>query len=319
MRRARPVPPAVWVAGVLGTALLLLCATPAHAASDSLRYCDGAAPVSAAQQDRLLRFAAVVRSELESSGQSVALVARSGLNLQRFDLRYSHAGVSLRSSDNTPWSVRQLYYACDERRPRLFDQGLAGFVFGTDDPGTGYVSIVLLPGEAAAALEAAALDKSRALRLLAATYSANAYPYSLRYQNCNQWVAELLATAWGGLADAPDLRARAQAWLAEQRYAPPTIDVGSHLLMFAGAFVPWLAYDDHPEDDRFALRFRTSVPSAIEAFVQIPRTNRLQDLISPTHEQPAALRRHRLARVPDGCVQRAAFDRVRRVRVAMTQ
>lgn len=299
MRRARPVPPAVWVAGVLGTALLLLCATPAHAASDSLRYCDGAAPVSAAQQDRLLRFAAVVRSELESSGQSVALVARSGLNLQRFDLRYSHAGVSLRSSDNTPWSVRQLYYACDERRPRLFDQGLAGFVFGTDDPGTGYVSIVLLPGEAAAALEAAALDKSRALRLLAATYSANAYPYSLRYQNCNQWVAELLATAWGGLADAPDLRARAQAWLAEQRYAPPTIDVGSHLLMFAGAFVPWLAYDDHPEDDRFALRFRTSVPSAIEAFVQerLPQAQRIE----LCHDERQVVVRHGWRALADGC------------------
>jgi hypothetical protein len=285
---------------VVSGLVLAACAAATQAASDSLRYCDGATRVSAAQQDRLLRFAAVVRGELESSGQSVALVSRSGLDLQRFGLRYSHAGVSLRASDNTPWSVRQLYYACHERRPRLFDQGLAGFVFGTDDPGTGYVSIVLLPRDAAASLEAAALDKARVLRLLAATYSANAYPYSLRYQNCNQWVAELLATAWGGLADAPDLRARAQAWLADQRYAPPPIEVGSHLLMFAGAFVPWLAYDDHPQDDRYALRFRTSVPRAIEAFVRgrLPQAQRIE----LCHDDRQVVVRRGWQPLADGCV-----------------
>src|SRR5205814_1311712 len=117
-------------------------------------------------------------------------------------LRYSHAGVSLKANDNTPWSVRQLYYACDEQRPRLYDQGLSGFLLGTDDAAVGYVSIVLPGGTQAVALESAALDTARVVRLLAATYSANAYPFSVRYQNCNQWVAELLATAWGGLDDA---------------------------------------------------------------------------------------------------------------------
>ena len=193
--------------------------------------------MNAQQQDRLLRFAAVVRPELEASGETVALVARSGLNLSRFGLRYSHAGVSLQGSGNAPWSVRQLYFACDERRPRLYDQGLAGFLFGTDDPTVGYISIVLLPGSEAAALERAALDRPRALRLLAANYSANAYPFSLRYQNCNQWVVELLATAWGALDERRDLRARAQAWLSEQGYEPPTVDVD--WLMLAAPFIPW--------------------------------------------------------------------------------
>src|SRR5439155_13002899 len=131
----------------------------------------------------------------------------------------------------------------------------------------GYVSIVLLPREQAAELETAALDNARALRLLAATYSANAYPFSLRYQNCNQWVAELLATAWGALADAADLRARAQQWLTRSGYAPPPVDVGSHLLMFAAQFVPLIHLDDHPQEDRFALRLRTSLPASMEAFV----------------------------------------------------
>ena len=292
---------------LLLAAVLAGSAAASHAVSASLRFCDRVAPVTAQQQDRLLRFAAIVRGELEGSGQSVALIARSGLDLQRFGVRYSHAGVSLRASDNAPWSVRQLYYACDEGRPRLFDQGLAGFLFGTDDPSVGYVSIVLLPQDAAAPVERAALDKARALRLLAATYSANAYPFSLRYQNCNQWVMELLATAWGALDDADDLRARAQAWLVDRGYAPPPIEVGSHLLMFAGGFVPWIRFDDHPEDDRYALRFRVSMPASIEAFVheRLPSAQRIE----LCHDERQVVIRRGWQPVAEGC-RPAAGDRV---------
>src|SRR6185295_14778922 len=119
-----------------------------------------------------------------------------------------------------------------------------GFLFGTDDPTVGYVSIVLPAGAAAASLEGAALDSPRAMRLLAATYSANAYPFSVRYQNCNQWVAELLATAWGALGDTQDLRERAQGWLSQRGYEPAAIEV-SHWLMAAAPFVPLVHLDDH--------------------------------------------------------------------------
>src|SRR5689334_14990247 len=89
-----------------------------------------------------------------------------------------------------PWSVRQLYYACDESRPRIFDQGMSGFALGAEAPVSGHVSLVLLPEAESATLAAAALDNRLALSLLAGRYSANAYAYSTRYQNCNQWVAE---------------------------------------------------------------------------------------------------------------------------------
>ena len=292
---------------------LAVCSASSHAASTSssafasLRFCDRASPLTAQQQDRLLRFAAIVRRELEDSGHAVALVARSGLNLQRFGVRYSHAGVSLKASDSSPWSVRQLYFACDEGRPRLYDQGMAGFVIGTDDPSLGYVSIVLLPAPEAAALGRTALDKARALRLLAATYSANAYAFGLRYQNCNQWVAELLASAWGGLADGDDLRASAQAWLADRGYAPAPVEVGSHALMFAAEFIPWLHSDDHPEADRFALRFRTSLPASIEAFVreQVPGAERIE----LCHNERHVIIRRGWQSLADGC-RPDAGDRV---------
>jgi hypothetical protein len=293
--------------------LLLLAAAAwswaqgAQAAPASMRFCDRAAPMTAQQQDRLLRFAGLVKRELEASGEKLALVSRSGLDLGRFGVRYSHAGLSLEASGNAPWSVRQLYYACDEQRPRLYDQGLAGFLFGTNDPTIGYVSIVLPGGPEAAALELAALDTPRARRLLAATYSANAYPFSLRYQNCNQWVAELIATAWGELGDTQDLRARAQGWLAGQGYGPPAVELGSHWLMMAAPFVPLVHLDDHPQEDLDALRMRTSLPAGIEAFVRarLPAARRIE----MCHDGSKAVIRYGWEPISQGCRPRAG-DRV---------
>lgn len=247
--------------------LAALCAfTGAQAAS--LRYCDNPQPISAAQQDKLLRLSEVVKKELERNGQAVALLSRSGLDLDRFGQRYSHAGFSLAHA-GIPWAVRQLYYACDERRPRLFDQGIAGFVSGTDNPELGYVSLVFLPAEESDDIERVVLDKQQALNLLAPVYSANAYPFSTRYQNCNQWVIEMLAAAWGSLpapAAGEDARAPAQRWLQDHDYQPSVFSVG-RFMSWASRFVRWVHTDDHPTQDRAARRYRVTLPASIEAFV----------------------------------------------------
>lgn len=243
-----------------------------------VRTCDQPERLNPAQKDTLLRFGGIVKNELEKSGQRVALISRSGLDLSRFAMRYSHAGVSLKASENTPWSVRQLYFACDEQRPRIFDQGMSGFVLGLNEPALGYVSIVFLPPTEAAELERVALDNRQALQLLSPAYSANAYPFSLKYQNCNQWLMELLATTWGRLEAVDDPRARAQGWLKERGYAPSVMAVGSRPMMWFGAFVPWVHSDDHPAEDTEQSLYRVSMPASIEAFVQarVPGATRLE-------------------------------------------
>jgi len=257
-----------------------------HAQAGAARYCDDPQPPDAAQHSRMLRLAAILKAELDASGASVALVARSGLDLERFGQRYSHAGLSLKASPETPWAVRQLYFACEERRPRLYDQGLAAFLLGMQSPSLGYVSVLLLPPAAAAAVERAALDRPLALQLLAADYSANAYPFSPRYQNCNQWVAELLAIAWGGGAPT---RESAQDWLRAQGYEP-TVFEGSPLLFWLSHFVPWVHRDGHPEADLQAGRYRVSMPASLQAFVlrREPGTRRLEIC---HHEQRVVVRR----------------------------
>ena len=297
------------LAGACLWALCLLLWPGSACLAAALRYCDQAPTLSAAQKDQLFRFGAIIKAELEASGSSVALIARSGLDLGRFGVRYSHAGVSLKGSLNAPWSVRQLYYACDEGKPRVFDQGLAGFLLGLNDPALGYVSIVLLPTAEAASLEAAALDNRQALQALAAQYSANAYPFSVRYQNCNQWLAEMLAAAWaplGGNDSVDDQRAQAQLWLLKQGYRPTAFEASAPL-RWLGAFVPWLHDDDHPADDLSRGTYRVSMPASIEAFVRatLPAAQRIEFC----HAGPRIVIHRGWDASPEGC-QPGAEDSV---------
>jgi hypothetical protein len=266
-------------------AALCLCAS-ASAWAGLPVFCEKNREITAAEQDRALRFAGAVKTELERSGTDVAVVSRAGLDLSRFGLLYSHAGIALKDNPGGAWAVRQLYYACDQSRPRLFDQGMSGFVFGADTPGRGHVALLFLPAEDSARLARAALDKRLALALLADAYSANAYAFATRYQNCNQWVAEMLAGAWGDIAETDEkagdpgnaTRTRAQAWLRAQGYAAGPVKVPSRWLMFAGQFVPLVHVDDHPVDDIYALALHTSVPDAIEDFLhrRLPDTRRVE-------------------------------------------
>ena len=267
------------LAGVLA-ALLALASAAAHAMS--VEVCDRPKEPSADQRDVMLRFTAIVREELAGSRQQVALIARSGLDLHRLHTRYSHEGVALKDNGGQPWSVRELYYSCEDHKPRIYDEGFAGFVMGTDDADNGYVSLVFLPPDHADPLRATAVDKHHALGVLGASYSANAYPFSTRHQNCNQWVMELLADAWGA-SDAEDhsdadVRTRAQAWLRAQGYLPTVFTVSAHPMTWLPAFVPWLSNDDHPPEEIAHGRYNVSMPSSIETFVQakVPQATRVE-------------------------------------------
>lgn len=283
--RTSPVP-GKWHAVLRRACAGLVVCSVASAWAQASAVCQRPPELGAAEQDRLIQVAALLKAELDATGQHVAIVARSGQGaaLQRLGHRYSHAGVSLQASANAPWSVRQLYLACDEQRPRIYDQGLPGFVMATNDPADGYLSVLLLPPEAAAALEATALDDAKALQLLGTGYSANAYALGTQYQNCNQWLAELLATAWHTPPDpvtagnrddtAPrtlpptqNARQHAQHGLARQGYRPSVLAVRWPPLMWAAALLPWFHVSDHPADDLAAGQFRVSMPASIAEWV----------------------------------------------------
>jgi hypothetical protein len=291
-RRTNPFAGATLAAIGLAASLI---ASPCRA--NSLEVCDRPAEPSADEKDVMLRFGAVVRQALVASGRDVALIARSGLDLHRLDVRYSHEGVALKDNGTTPWSVRELYYSCDDHKPRVFDEGLAGFLMGTDDPVTSWVSLVLLPAETSLSLRDTATDKGHALGVLGASYSANAYPFSTLHQNCNQWVIELLADAWGAADDAAPgagddaasrdaeagpssetARTRAQRWLYHQGYRPTEFRVSLHPMLWLADILPWLSNDDHPAAELADNRYSVSMPSSVETFVQakVPGATRIE-------------------------------------------
>lgn len=253
--------------------LLAACSTPG-----SLRFCAPAPKLSVGEQDRLLQVAARVQADLDGEPAQLALVARAGLKLEDwFGVRFSHGGLSLRANPQGPWAVRQLYYACEEGRAQLFDQGLAGFLMGSDRPDQGYLSVLLLPPEAEASLQRAAEDVERIKQLLGGRYVANAPVQGIERQNCNQWLVELLALAW---SEAPwpeqDVRARAQQALQAQGYAPEPMPVGPWTALIP--FVPHLSLDGHDAADRASGRLRISLPQGIEAWVRQrwPTTRRIE-------------------------------------------
>jgi len=269
--RPRPVRWRNWWCGCC----LGLAATFGWAGSSA--FCTETVELHPAQQDRLIRVAGIIKAELETSGHQAAIVARSGLALQRLGQRYSHAGVSLRHSPNAPWSVRQLYFACDEQRPRIFDQGLPGFV-----------SVLLLPAQPEALLTHTALNDTVALQLLSPRYSANAHAYSTLFQNCNQWLAELLATAWSLQPLATDTltaRTHAQHWLRDAGYQATVLEVGWPPLLWLASLSPWLHTRDHPEADLQAGTLRVSMPDGLAQFVRqrYPDTQRWEFCYTTQH------------------------------------
>ncbi|GAP35457.1 DUF2145 domain-containing protein [Piscinibacter sakaiensis] len=288
----RPARPRLRRATALRLLLALALAAGAGLARAGLpRPCDDPPQRSVIEQDRLLRAAAALHALLQAGDGEVALVSRSGLELERFGLPTTHAGLALREGLASPWAVRQLYYGCEAGRPQVFDQGLAAFLLGLSRGDRGRLHLVWIPGAAGRTLRDAALDRGGALGLLGGDYSANAYAWSTRYQNCNQWVAELMAQAWGagaaGAEDSPGrsapadaapttagrttpapARERAQRWLLQAGYRPAVIEVAFPPVRLLHALVPWLQHDDHPAAELDHGRLRLSVPASLEAFVR---------------------------------------------------
>ncbi len=274
-----------------------------------LTYCDPPAVLSAAQNDRLFRVAAIIRAELEASGQNMALVSRSGLDLSRFGVRYSHAGLSLKANPSNAWAIRQLYYDCEEQKPRIFDQGISAFLLGLSNTSAGYISAVFLPAAEAQSLEAAALDNRQALQLLNGRYSANAYAFGLEYQNCNQWLAEIIAAAWPSAStfstepvttkQAVTSRSAAQTWLKERGYTPTVFEIAWRPLIWLATLIPWVHFDDHPAEDLAQQRLRVSMPASLEAFLRTaaPSSSRIEFC----HTEKQVVIRRGWVPIADGC------------------
>lgn len=273
-------------------ALLLawLLAAGAAGAAQAGRSCEPELPSTEAVVQGIA-LAERTAEALDASGASVVVLARAGQDLSAHGLRWSHLGFVYRSAEG-PWRVLHKLNHCGSERAGLFRQGLAEFFL--DSPHRYEAAYAVLSPALQQRLLPLLQDDAAASRWHESRYNLVAHPWATRYQQSNQWLIETLAgvmvcpleqalpapppegvkNAWGGPArpcdPAASDRPRAQAWLRLQGYEPTVLRLGTFTRLGARMSRANIAFDDHPDAQRYAGRIATV--GADSVFVWLARS-----------------------------------------------
>ncbi|CAM5788517.1 DUF2145 domain-containing protein [Rhizobacter fulvus] len=213
------------------------------------RSCENRPPTVSAVE-RSMALAEHTAQQLDRSGAQVVLLARAGQDLSEYHLRYSHLGFAYR--DGERWRVVHKLNQCGTANGSVYRQGLGEFFL--DDLFDYEAAIVVPQLEVQAKLLPALKDNARLAQLNTPAYSVVAYPWAQRYQQSNQWAIETLA-----MTQEPGARTRerAQAWLQLKDYQPTTLHIGALKRLGGRLTAANVAFDDHPNEKRFADRIDT--------------------------------------------------------------
>jgi len=213
-----------------------------------------------------LAMAEKTMKALDASGERVVLLARSGQDLSKYGLHYSHFGFAYRQPDGKgghQWRVVHKLNSCGTAEAHIFRQGLAEFFL--DDPWR-YEAAWLAPNsELQERLLPLLQDDAKVLLLHSKTYSMVSYPWSTKYQQSNQWVIETLAAA---AEPGVTSRDKAQAWLKFKGYEPTALKLTAIERLGARVTAANVAFDDHPNEKRFSDRIETVTVDSVFAWIQ---------------------------------------------------
>ncbi len=256
------------VSATLACTLLL-----AGAGAQAGRSCNAPHPPKAQAVERALVLAERTAKALDDSGAQVVILARAGQDLSKYGLRYSHLGFAYRQSAPTAdgkaghvWRVLHKLNQCGTAESAIYRQGLGEFFM--DDLWRYEAAWAIPTPEVQAKLMVMLQDPARATQMHHRAYNLVAYPWSLKYQQSNQWAIETLATAVS-----PDLagranRSQAQAWLQVKAYQPTVLNINAMTRLGARVSAANVAFDDHPSDKRFSDRIETVTVDSVFAWLQ---------------------------------------------------
>ena len=263
------------------SATLALGTAPAQAG----RSCEARLPDAAAVV-RGLDLAERTARALDASGAEVVVLARAGQDLSKYGLRWSHLGLAYKETTDTGtrwreggkgpavWRVVHKLNHCGSARADLFRQGLGEFFL--DDPHEFRAGFAVLSAELQQGLHQLLHDNFNVQRLHTPAYNMVAYPWAQQYQQSNQWAIETLAMAAEPMARS---REQAQAWLRFKGYEPTTLRLGAMTRLGARMSAANVAFDDHPNDKRFADRIETVTADSVFQWLERARlAGRLQVL-----------------------------------------
>lgn len=239
-------------------ALLVALAPTAHAGGGCRL-----AEATPAQLRQASETGARLREKLESRDAPVALVARVGTDLSRFDLTYSHLGIAVRDHPDGRWTVVHLLNECGTDHSAIYAEGLANF-FLDDLVSMDGAVVWLEPALASRVAERLASDP---VALHEPRYSVIARYDSARYQNSTSWVLEELAMA---LHDLDPARGRgvAHAQLSIDGYRPDVLHIPYAQRLAGGLFMPNVAFTDHPIGARLAGEYPVVTVRSITAYLE---------------------------------------------------
>jgi len=244
--------------------LVIACAAALPLAAHAGRSCEQR-PLTAQTFERGMalaqRTAEALDAEHARSGARVVLLARAGQDLSPYQLRYSHLGWAYKTPEG-PWRVLHKLNQCGTATGSIYRQGLGEFFL--DDLWRHEASWLVPAPALQAPLLATLSAPQRALALHTRDYNMVSYPWSTRYQQSNQWGIEVLAAA---AEPGVDSREQAQAWLRFKGYQPTTLRLGPFKRLGARVGTAHIAFDDHPNEKRFADRIETVTVDSVWAWM----------------------------------------------------
>ena len=231
------------------------------AAAHAGRSCENKPPAVDAIQ-RSMALAEHTAKALDRSGAQVVVIARMGQNLAEYNVRYSHLGLAYRDASDK-WRVVHKLNQCGTSRASVYRQGLGEFFL--DDLYEYEAAVVIPKPEVQAKLLPMLKDNARLAQLDTKAYSMVAYPWATTYQQSNQWAIETFAMTQ---EPAVQTRERAQAWLQLQGYEPQALRISALKRLGGRMTAANIAFDDHPNEKRFADRIETVTVDSVFAWLK---------------------------------------------------
>ena len=206
---------------------------------------------SAATMQKGLELSRRVIEQLDANDVQVALIARVGQDLSKYDLRFSHLGFVVRDHPDGKWTVVHDLNQCGTAVSQLYVQGMGNFF--SDDLFAYEGAIMVLPAEMQGRLQKILTSPAQIKRFHEAKYSVVAYPFSTLYQNSNQWALETMASAMAPEGDVAT-RSEAQRWLKTSGFEPTMLKISAMTRLGGRMFKANVAFNDHPDEYRYSDR-----------------------------------------------------------------
>ena len=209
-----------------------------------------------------VKAAKALDAEYKKNGTQVVLLAREGQDLSKYELKYSHYGWAYRTPEGT-WRVAHKLNECGTAGGHVYRQGLGEFFL---DDMWSYTAGVQVPTPAVQKALWSFLTQPSVTRLQNEPYSMVSYAWGQKYQQSNQWATETLAAAMNpaGIQN----RAQAQSWLQAQGYEPSSLIIRAISRLGGRMTAANIAFDDHPNDKRYASRIETVTVDSVTRWLQ---------------------------------------------------